>query len=117
VLITVAIALPMMFVGIFIGNRIHTGERSRVPPPGQQRADRERWRSWQERVTYYRVLRSPPRNCRRRASSASASAAAAALLGAFVRLRGMKEQGAFTFVRDAAPSKSSRRHSRAALQR
>ena len=25
VLITVAIALPMMLVGIFIGNRIHTG--------------------------------------------------------------------------------------------
>ena len=35
VLITVAIALPMMLVGIFIGNRIpHRLERARLPPPG-----------------------------------------------------------------------------------
>ena len=60
VLVTTAIALPMMLVGIFIGNRVHTGlERARIPAPGQRRADRERpGAPGEERLT-------PPTRCNR----------------------------------------------------
>ena len=47
VLVIAAIALPMMLVGIFIGNRVHTGlSELAFRRLVERRADRTAWRSW-----------------------------------------------------------------------